>query len=135
MVTHNEARAALQQVFVDNISTTPYLLDGQEGDTQSESLWVRLTVSFGDGEQASLGESGNRLFRYDGYVFAEVYTKKNVEGAIYNNDIKCAQIKNWYEGQDITNVQIWEVSVRTVGEEDVWFQQNVVIHFSFDEIR
>ena len=136
-MTKSEARNAMQKAFIAAwASATPIALDNQNLKLSSSvTKWVRLSIQFNDGEQAAIGgETGNKLFRYYGFVFVQVFTRLGT--ATDDNDELAEDALKVFEGKEIESIWFRNGRVNTIGEsEEKWYQQNVVIEFTFDDIH
>jgi len=98
--------------------------------------WVRITVAHVDGGQATLsGATGQRRFRHFGVVTVQVFTKYG-DGLTLNDQL-CTVAKNAFEGEVTSpgRVIFRNVRLNEVGQDDQWFQTNVLADFEYDEIR
>ena len=112
-------------VAYDNVSFIPPV---------GTTAWVRLTIQFMDGDIASLGPIGDRIFRRSGYITADIFTESGT-GAKSNDDY-CDTILSIYEGKTLDGlVFIQNAHISTIGNYDKWFHQRVFCRFEFDEIR
>ena len=127
----------MQSAFITAwAAATSIALDNQNLKlSDSVTKWVRLSIQFNDGGQAAIGgESGNKLFRYYGFVFVQVFTRLN--SATDDNDDLADDALKIFEGADISGIWFRNGRVNTIGESnEKWYQQNVVIEFTYDDIH
>ena len=96
--------------------------------------WVRLSVIFNDGAQTSLGRVGNRKFQKSGFVNVQVFTPVN-KGTDRNDDI-AQSVSAFLDGVDLGHgLWLYNGSIKTIGDKDDYYQQNVVVEFNFEDIR
>ena len=136
-MTPKAARNYMQQAFITAwASQTEIALDNQDFDPgDSASPWVRLSIQFNDGEQASIGGGeGNQLFRTYGFVFVQVFTRRGT--ATDANDTLADTALKIFQGKDINGIWFKNGRINSVPQgKEKWYQQNVVIEFSFDDIH
>lgn len=96
--------------------------------------YVSINVIFNTGSQTSLGLVGNRKFQHSGFIAVQVFTPSN-KGTDTNDDM-CHSVLSFFDGVDM-GYGLWSYdgSIKTVGDKDGYYQQNVVIEFNFEDIR
>ena len=120
-------------------STTTIALDNQIFEPPIPSTaWIRLSIQFYDGEQASLGSNDGKVrYRHYGMLFIQVFTP--VGEGTYNNDVYCQKLKDLFDSKDLNGITFYDVHVKTIGrtrmEDDggIWYQQQVIADIQFDE--
>lgn len=124
------ARTTIQSSF-DTAwnSETPIVWDNVEYDSDN-SEFVRCTVDYDDGWQASLGGITNRLFRNKGFVFIQIFTSQN-QSASRNDAL--AQIAYDYFVTPLSGIRFYNPKVKKVGQDGNYYQQNVIVEFEFDQ--
>ncbi len=135
-MTPKEARNAIQEEYLTAavIAVDHIALDNQDFDPpDDETPWVRLHIKFNDGGQDSLGKSGNRKFGRVGFVYIQVFTKKG--GATNANDDLANNSLDVFDGERLGDLWFFNGRIETIGSGDVWYRQNVVIEFKFENIR
>jgi len=96
--------------------------------------WVRLSVIFNHGAQTSLGVSGNRRFQKSGFVNVQVFTPVNK--GTDKNDEMAHDISSFLDGVNLGHgLWLYNGSIKTIGDRDDYYQQNVVVEFNFEDIR
>lgn len=101
---------------------------------QIPAPWVRISVIFNEGGQTSLGVKGNRRFQKSGFVNVQVFTPVN-KGTDQNDDM-AQNILAFLDGESMGHgLWLYDGSIKTIGDKDDYYQQNVVIEFNFEDIR
>lgn len=135
-----EARTEIQKAYLTVFNgVIPIALDNQDftppdPDKDSSVKWVRLSVQGVSGTQACFGRAGNRRFDKTGLLTIQVFTPSGTATA--ENDQLCQDSLNVFEGIDLHN-DMWFKNGRidTVGTQNSWFQQNVTLEFTFQQIK
>ena len=94
------------------------------------SEFVRFTVKFDDGWQASLGGTPNRLFRLSGFVFLQIFTDLN-ENPQRSDTL--AQIAYDHFVTPLAGIRYNNPKIKDVGSDGNYYQQNVVVEFQVDQ--
>lgn len=124
--------AIVSQFVIDWASQTVIAYDNDDYKPPNDTTpWVRLNVQFSGGNQASLGSTGTRKFRYEGWVIVQVFTPIG-SAKTSDNDGFANDAKNVFEGKHISGIWFREVGVRYVGPDGKWFQQNAMANFIYD---
>jgi hypothetical protein len=114
------------EIALDNQPFTP-------PETGSGVKWVRVSVRFSGGAQSSLGRSGTRRFQKQGMLFVQVFTPTG--HATNDNDDLAEDSLNLFEGEKINDLWFYNGEIKTIGSDDEWYQQNVILEFNFDAIK
>lgn len=100
-----------------------------------ETPWARVVIRHATGQQDSLSGGGSgTLFNRTGVMIASIFVPA---GEGLQRAMQLAKIvANAYEGTT-TPRQVWFRNVRTneVGPSDGWFQVNVLVDFTYDEVK
>lgn len=143
-MTINEARAAIMlRVLNSGLAPTDRIDLGSGGPTfnipdVSVPVWGRLSVRFNLNPQQTLGGNGVPVkFRRIGIATVQVFTPIN--NGEYSNDEACQVVESAFIKQTgDTPLQYGgvpaggDIRIESVGRDGVWFQQNVIIPFSFE---
>lgn len=121
--------APVPPVAYDNVAFN------QPGDG---SAWVRVQVKHnpGAGGQATIGgDPGNRRFCRYGLVVCELYVPNGKGKSAYTGFVET--ILKAFEGKSARNGGAYFFNVRPqeIGQEGDWFKVNVIVEFSWDQIR
>jgi len=97
--------------------------------------WARITVRHLTGEQATLSnESGVRRWRRTGIVTVQVFTAFGT-GLSTNDELSMIAARAFEGASTSSGVWFRNVSVQEIGQDEAWFQTNVVAEFEYDEVR
>lgn len=143
-MTINEARAAIMLRLIGSGFTPEQYTDlGSGGPTfnipdVSVPVWGRLSVRFNLHPQQTLGGVGVPVkFRRIGIATVQVFTP--ITSGEYTNDEACQVVESAFIKQTgDTPLQYGgvpaggDIRIESVGRDGVWFQQNVIIPFSFE---
>lgn len=138
-MTQDEARQAIQEHFYSAwggaTPLTPIAWDNKAFDpTIQNDDWVRFSVQFVSGDQASLGTPGDRRFRRFGLIFVQIFTK--ADAGLVSSDTLGKIAVDAFEGISLVgNLWFRNVGLVTIGVEGKWFQQNISAEFQYDEIK
>lgn len=136
-MTPKEARNTITVRYLDEFSGQfPIALDNQPftpPEAGDGVKWVRLSVRFTDGAQGSLGRANNRRFDKVGLLFIQVFTPAG--RATNDNDDLAEDSLNLFEGETLGDLWFNNGSIKTIGSDDEWYQQNVVLELSFSAIK
>lgn len=137
-LTYAEARDEILAVFKTAWDTTSYQafyddVRQQRGDT--ESPWASVHLRHASGGQATLsGETGSRTFARTGNITTQIFTPsgKGLQDAYALAKV----VSDAFEGAN-TPGGAWFRNVRLneVGRDGQFFQLNVIVDFSYDEIK
>lgn len=136
-MTPKEARNAIEIAYLTEFNGQfPIALDNQPftpPETGEGVKWVRVNVKFTDGGQSSLGRLGNRKFEKYGLMFVQVFTPTG--HATNDNDDLAEDSLNLFEGERLGDLWFNSGRIVTIGSDDEWYQQHVVLEFTFDAIK
>ena len=112
------------------------LYENIEGEKPpAQVAWARVTIRHGAGRQSSLsGGNGTSRFDRDGILTVQIFIA-NGQG-LSQGYILGKVVTDAFEGK-ATASQVWfrNVIVKEIGPSDEWFQFNVTIEFTYDEIK
>jgi hypothetical protein len=137
-LTHKEAVDSMLALFKAAWDTTGFiaLYPNVAGDIPTGTDgWARVNIIHSDEEQASLsGALNTTRFRRDGGLTVQIFTKSG-EG-LSNGHALTKIVQDAFEGQS-TSDGIWfrNVRVNEVGPDGDWYQINVLVDFTYDEIK
>jgi hypothetical protein len=136
-MTPKEARNAIFARYLTEFDGQfPIALDNQPftpPETGDGVKWARVSVKFNDGTQSSLGKSGNRKFEKYGLLFVQVFTPTG--HATNDNDELAEESLDLFEGERLGDLWFNNGRIVTVGSDDEWYQQNVVLELTFEAIK
>lgn len=130
-----QVREKIYQCFVDGWNNfTEYVFDNEDYDP-GDAGWVRVVVRGRDSYQSSLGVGGNRKFARKGVVFIQIFTPIN--GGTAQMGSVTEKILDVFEGKRIAGTSIcFQAGMpREIGPEGVWYNSNVEIEFTYEEIK
>lgn len=137
-VTIRQARDIMLKVVKDAWDTTGYPMvytDVPDTVTPSNSVWARVTIRHGTGNQASLTGciNGVKRWKNEGIIFVQVFAPVG-DGSSLAYD--AAQIVlNAF--RDSTETEVWfrKSRINEIGNSGAFEQINVLSDFTYDEIR
>ena len=139
MTSFSEAREQAYQHWVDNVPSglDAWTFENEEGfrEPDQDKSWARVVVRTLPGGQETLGGSGNRKFRRQALLGVQVFTPRG--GGLGPGDDLAEAVRNIFEarsigGLDFTNGTISEIPP---GLDEKTFQHNIVVSFSYEEIK
>lgn len=110
-----------------NVSFTP--------PAGSSDPWARVSLAHVTGNQATLSNpTGQKRWRRNGILTVQVFTPLG-EGLSEGYSL-AKVVADAYEGT-ATPSQVWfrNVRINEVGPDGEWFQTNVLVDFTYDEIK
>lgn len=122
----------VQTRFSNNWTATRWTVDGQHGfKPPTNAAWVRLSIVDSDSAQVSMGN--NPRFRHFGTIVAQVYVPEGdgSRAARSHADTIAGIFRNKYFGTPVINTKAPSLTV--IGENEGWYQVNVLIPFQWDE--
>lgn len=114
----------------------PVEWDNLEPLESPKAPWARFKIEHTLGSQATLGETGNRLFDRSGLVTTQIFVRHGDGVTLARRLGKIAM--QAFEGKTAgPNGEVWFRDVRfiEVGKGDKWFQVNVVAEFEYNELK
>lgn len=136
-MTPKEARNAILARYLNQFDGQfPIALDNQPftpPETGEGVKWVRVSVQFTDGTQGSLGVENNRRFEKYGLLFVQVFTPTG--HATNDNDELAESSLDLFEGERLGDLWFNNGRIVTIGSDDEWYQQNVVLELTFTAIK
>ncbi len=101
----------------------------------AQKPWARLTIRHGPPGPTSLsGGTGKHRFERNGLLTAQIFIP-NGQG-LSEGYVLCKIVADAFEGV-ATPLQVWfrNIRVNEVGPAGEWFQFNVLVDFTYDEIK
>jgi len=96
--------------------------------------WARIDLKHSDEEQATLsGLTGTRRFRRDGGIAVQIFTRSG-EG-LSSGHALAKIVQDAFEGVSSDGIWFRNVRVNEIGPDGDWYQINVLIDFTYDEIK
>lgn len=126
------AQALIETLFATNWTATPITYDGVSFDPRALEEWVRIAVREGAGNQASCGSS-NVLFRYNGVVFVQIFTKNGL-GSGRAKEL-ADLVTPIFRSKVVSGIHYRVPVVTVVGASDAWYQVNVSCEFYREEFQ
>ena len=115
----------------------PAIYDNVAAEHPSNAAaWVRVSVKHNQGAQATIGGSpGNKRFRHYGLVVVEVFVPTGQGLTAADGYVKV--LFDAFEGKATKGDGAFFYNVRSneVGQNDNWFQVNVIAEFQWDEVK
>lgn len=135
MTTINEAKKALLEYFIEHWEDrTPISFDNSNDKfAEGNKPWVRVAVRTTAGGQESLGSVGRRLFRRQGFMYFQVFTRSGTRTE--TSDTLVQDILDIFDGVTVDNILIRSGSPTYTGVDGKWYQQNVQFRIIFDEVK
>lgn len=115
-------------------------VEWQGVDSQSppaaDEAYARIVVRHTNSNQSTFGVSGARRFTRFGLVTVQVFAPISQGGGLTFAENAAIIARDAFEGVG-TDSGIWfrNVRIQEIGLSGAWYQMNVVIEFSYDEIR
>lgn len=130
MPTRKQVRTAFQSVVLSAYSGVyPISLDNKKFDPPQTGPYLRVSVSFGDGGEDTLGvdRKSTRIGRVFVQVFTPAGTGTDLSDSISDNLVSLINNKHLLTG-------LWTgiASSREVGVTDKWYQCNVSAGFTYE---
>lgn len=135
-MTPKEARNQIIKRFLTQFTGQfPIAVTGHRFTPPSiPASWIRITVIFNEGSQTTLGEKGNRKFQKSGFVNVQVFTPVN-KGTDLNDEM-ANNILVFLDGVSMDyGLWLYNGTIKTIGDRDDYYQQQVVVEFNFEDIR
>ena len=134
----DEIHAAFKAAWEASVSYPVLYRDISNKDSKipESGPWARLTVRHTVGGAAAIGgPSGSRRFRHYGIVTVQIFTEFG-EGQRIADELTTIA-KNAFEGEVTSpgRVIFRDVRINEVGQDEQWFQTNVLAKFEYDEVR
>lgn len=100
----------------------------------SETVWARVTIRHADGKQASLaGENGARRWNRVGVLFIQVFAP--VGDGLTAAYTAAQAVGDAYQAARGLDVWFRNIRVNEVGASGAFEQVNVLVDFSYDDVR
>jgi hypothetical protein len=136
-MTPTQARNAIMTRYLDEFSGLfDIALDNQPftpPETGEGVKWARVNVQFNTGRQETLGSQGNRKFNRRGLLFVQVFTPAG--HATNGNDDLALNSLDLFDGVRLGDLWFTDGRIVTIGSDGEWYQQNVVLDFTFEAIK
>lgn len=138
----SDARNAVMDKFTTawNAQADPPVLLYEDVHTEDDrptgdSPWAWVQMRHLTGDQATLGEVGNRRFERRGLITVEIYVPAGLGLTTADDLSKVAQ--DAFEGQETAPdaVLFRNVRMNEVGRNGPWFQVNVLAEFDYQEVK
>lgn len=135
-----EARDLISKLFMDNWNdAAPVYWQGvaENQPPNVTTAWARHQIKHGESRQATFGEKSARRFTRTGIITIQVFTPISTQGGGLGEAEELAELaRDSYEGIN-TNTSLSFYGARTVdvGANNGWYQINVIISFTYDEVK
>lgn len=96
--------------------------------------WVRVSVRHGDGDLITMGPVGSRVWRNDGVVIVQIFTRSGIGRE--NSDALAEVAILAFRGKSVgvsPCVRFRDIKPREIGPDGPWYQQNITTSFEYDE--
>jgi len=132
-MTPTEARNAMTSKYlVEYSGQFPIAIDNQIfTQPKPAEKYVRVTVKFNVGSQHTLGRKGNRKFVKLGLLFIQIFTPINT--GTNENDILANDSLELFDGESLGRLWFYNGRIETGANDGVYYQQNVVVEFEFED--
>lgn len=136
-MTPEQAVDAILDIFKaawDPTGFPAYYTDKGGEKPTSETVWSRATIRHATGNQSSLaGEVGTRRFTDTGALIVQVFAP------VGDGSTECYRaatlVRDAYRDAKHPNVWFREQRIQEVGGDGAFFQINVLVTFSYDNVR
>jgi len=134
-MTPTEVRNALTSKFLTEYDGDfPIAVDNQIFKVPNPATkYARITVKFNTGNQHTLGRKGNRKFVKLGILFVQIFSPINT-GTDENDTLANSTIE-LYDGEKLGTLWLYNGRIETKRSDGLFYQQNVVVEFEFEDIR
>lgn len=135
-MTPTEARNAMtSRYLIEYNGQFPIAIDNLKSTIPNPpEKWVRVTVRFVDGNQSTMGKKSNRKFVKIGILIIQVFTPINT--ATDENDSLANSSLELFDGERLGQLWLYNGRIETIGSgSGVFYQQNVIVEFKFEDIR
>lgn len=137
--TVEQARDEMNSLFLAALAaasnTTKVVFDDQKDTLTGENVWARVSIRHNAGGQSTISkQDGKSRYTRSGTVYINLFA---VPGdGLRTLDALTKIALDAYEGKT-TPGQIWftQARVRELGIVEGWYQVNVLVNFSYDEIK
>lgn len=139
MTTVNEARDAVYERFLAQFPGlapgVPYTFENEAFDPPGNppAPWVRITVRNTESTQDCLGPPGQRRFKRDALLFAQVFIPG--DRGTKDSDTLVAVLRGIFEAVSFDGLDFRAVSSRETGTENGWHQTLVEGPFDYEETK
>jgi hypothetical protein len=137
MTLPNDARQTVYSTFKTGweaaYPAVPYVFDNETKDTKGLDEWVRVIVRHTSGGQDSLGAVGNRRYERRGLVLIQLYAAVN-RGLLRLDELANTAL-GLFEGKTIDQVFFYDARPQEAPKEGQWARLNVIVEFTYDEIK
>lgn len=137
-LTYQQAKDEILTIFKDAWDTTGYPVHYQDVRKQrdrDEEPWATVFLQHSAGFQSTLtGVQGERTFSRLGFVTVQVFTP--IGKGLHKAYELAKLVSDAYEGA-ATPGGVWfrNVKLNEAGQDGEFYQLNVIIEFSYDEIK
>ena len=137
-MTFDEARDVMVGVFYSawkTLGSLPIVWTDIPGDVpKGETVWARVTLRHATGGQASLaGEDGARRWKREGTLFVQVFAPVG-DGSVKVYATAQA-VSNAFQSARGLSVWFRNIRINEVGTSGAFEQINVLVDFTYDDVR
>ena len=137
MLTYPQAKdTVFSHINTEWAEATEIAWPDLEFKPDSHTAFIRASMNQGDGTQMSLGAEQNRLFRNFGVIIVQVFAQRN-DGGFQANELAQqakAMLHKKIPGLLLRNPRITDIGVRNEKKGSPYYQVNVTVDYSYDEI-
>lgn len=124
----------VNQIFGERLKanwpTTPIAWDNVEYKPKRGENFIRPVITQTLSEMTTTGEYGKGNYREHGLITVQVFTKKN-DGVLVNVQLADA-LADLFRGYQEDRLYIKETRINRGGQQEEWYQSNVLIDYYFD---
>jgi len=130
---HAQAKAAIEVYLANNWTATPIYFDNVSANPslpvseQSIREWVRCSIIFGRGRQATLGASPE--YSVTGVAMFQIFIEKDSGSGRAMN--LASQIITMVKDSGIDEIMFGDFDTPPVGPTGGWYQLNAIVNFRF----
>jgi len=134
-MTPTEVRNAITSRFLIEYNTQFHIaVDNQIFEVPNPAVkYARVVVKFNTGNQHTLGQKGNRKFVKQGLLFVQILTPINT--GTNENDTLAQSTLELFDGETLGKLWFYNGRIETERSDGVYYSQNVVVEFEFEDIR
>jgi len=134
MPTLNEVRQSVQDRFEAQwLKETVFDFDNDDFTIPEGEKWVRVVVRTKTRNQTTLGGTGNRKFRSDAAVVAQVFVP--IETGTSEADRLSKKLADIFDSTRFDSLWFFAAEIRESGTSGEFHQYNVTCNFSYEDIK
>lgn len=135
-----EVRDLISQLFLENWkNAAPVYWQGvaEKKTPNVTTAWARHIIKHGSSQQTTFGEKSARRFTRTGIISIQIFTPITTKGGGLGKAEELAELaRDSYEGINTnTSLSFYGAQTVDVGPNNGWYQINVIINFTYDEVK